>query len=131
MEKQILELLIGLDSEVKGLKSEIGSLKSEMTGMKSEIGSMKSEMTSVKSEIGSLKSEMTGVKSEMHERFNGVNERFNTVDKRFDTVEGKLDGMGNQFELTNESRINEVDFLDNKVNRLEKEIFIMKSKSNR
>lgn len=101
MEKKILELLIGLDSEVKGLKSEIGGIQSE---------------------IGSMKSEMAGMKFEMHERFN-------TVDARFNTVDAKLDGMGNQFELTNESRINEVDFLDSKVNRLEKEIFIMKSKS--
>ncbi|TYS69397.1 hypothetical protein FZC75_17510 [Sutcliffiella horikoshii] len=87
------------------------------------MGSIKSEISGIKSEIGSLKSEMVGMKSKM-------DERFNSVDERFDAVDAKLDGMGNQFELTNEPRINEVDFLDNKVNRLEKEIFIMKSKSN-
>ncbi|TYS67810.1 hypothetical protein FZC76_14720 [Sutcliffiella horikoshii] len=124
MEKQILELLIGLDTEVKGmrgdvndLKSETTSIRSEMTGMKTEMGSMKTEMGSMKTEMGSMKTEMDNMKTEMHERFN--------------TVEAKLDGIGGQFELTNELRMNDFDFIDNKVNRLEKEIFIMKSKSNR
>ncbi|NMH73963.1 hypothetical protein HF078_12800 [Bacillus sp. RO2] len=85
--------------------------------MKSEIGNMKTEMGGMKSEIGNMKTEMGGMKTEMHERFN--------------TVEAKLDGIGGQFELTNELRMNDFDFIDNKVNRLEKEMFIMKSKSNR
>ncbi|SFE00054.1 hypothetical protein SAMN05216238_10720 [Lentibacillus persicus] len=56
--------------------------------------------------------EMKSMKSEMH--------------SRFDTIEAKLEG---QFELTNESRINEMDFIVDKVNKMEKEIYILKNRN--
>lgn len=39
-------------------------------------------------------------------------------------------GVGNQFELTNEQRINEFEFIADKVNKLEKEIYFLKTKNN-
>jgi hypothetical protein len=49
---------------------------------------------------------------------------------RFDKVDAKLEGVGSQFELTNESRIVDVDFIVDKVNKLEKEIYLIRSKNN-
>lgn len=80
MEKQILDLLLEMNKEMKSMKSDIHSLKSEMHN-------------------------------------------------RFDTIEAKLEGVGGQFELTNESRINEVDFIIDKVNKLEKDLYILKNRN--
>lgn len=77
---------------------------------------MQADMKSMNTEIKSMKTEMKSMKTEMH--------------NRFDTVDAKLEGVGGQFELTNESRINEVDFIVDKVNKMEKEIYILKNKSN-
>lgn len=49
---------------------------------------------------------------------------------RFDTIEVKLESVGGQFELTNESRRIDVDFIADKVNKLERELYILKNKSN-
>jgi SMC interacting uncharacterized protein involved in chromosome segregation len=95
MEKQILDLLREMSTEMKGMKSDINE---------------------VKSDINQVKSDINEVKSEMHHRF--------------DVIEAKLEGVGGQFELTNESRITEVDFITDKVNKLEKEVYILKNKSN-
>ncbi|TFJ89937.1 hypothetical protein [Lentibacillus salicampi] len=62
-----------------------------------------------------MNKEMKSMKSEMH--------------SRFDTIEAKLEGVGSQFELTNESRINEMDFIVDKVNKMEKEIYILKNRN--
>nr|WP_246628980.1 hypothetical protein [Mesobacillus maritimus] len=67
-------------------------------------------------EIKSMKTDVNDLKTEMH--------------NRFDTIEAKLDGVGGQFELTNESRIIDVDFIADKVNKLERELYILKNKSN-
>ncbi|WP_010529152.1 hypothetical protein [Lentibacillus jeotgali] len=80
MDKQMLDLLTEMNTELKGVKSDIHSLKSEMHN-------------------------------------------------RFDTIEAKLEGIGGQFELTNESRINEMDFIVDKVNKMEKEIYILKNRN--
>ncbi|ASK62385.1 hypothetical protein CFK37_09560 [Virgibacillus phasianinus] len=80
MEKQILNLLTEMNNEMKGMKSDIHSLRSEMHN-------------------------------------------------RFDTIEAKLEGVGNQFELTNESRINERDFISSKMSKMEKELYILKNKN--
>ncbi len=72
-------------------------------------------LTEMSKEMKSMKSDIHSLKSEMH--------------NRFDTIEAKLEGVGGQFELTNESRINEVDFIADKVNKLEKDLYILKNKS--
>lgn len=87
MEKQILELLL----------------------------SLKSEMTEMKSEMTSMKTDMTDFKNEMHDRF--------------DRIDAKLEEVGHQFELTNEARIHDMAFLNEKVNRLEKDVYILKNKN--
>ncbi|WP_209121176.1 hypothetical protein [Alkalihalobacillus sp. BA299] len=51
-------------------------------------------LTGVSKEIKSMKSDIYDLKSEMH--------------NRFDTIEAKLEGVGGQFELTNESRITDI-----------------------
>ncbi|WP_163970375.1 hypothetical protein [Oceanobacillus halotolerans] len=76
MEKQILDLLREMSTEMKSMKSNINELKLEMH-------------------------------------------------IRFDTIEAKLEGVGRQFELINESII-EVDFIADKVNKLEKELCVLK-----
>ncbi|WP_078596186.1 hypothetical protein [Evansella clarkii] len=68
---------------------------------------MRKDMTSVKSELGDLRSEMHS---------------------RFDAVDAKLEGVGSQFELAAETRIKETDFLTDKVNKLEKEVYYLKNK---
>ncbi|WP_096199888.1 hypothetical protein [Bacillus sp. FJAT-45350] len=63
-----------------------------------------------------MSKEMKSMKSQMH--------------NRFDTIQSKLEGVGGLFELTNESRITDVDFIADKVNKLERELYILKNKSN-
>ncbi|WP_188455360.1 hypothetical protein [Virgibacillus oceani] len=72
-------------------------------------------LTEINKEMKSMKSDIHSLKSEMH--------------NRFDTVEAKLEGIGGQFELTNESRINEMDFIVDKVNKMEKELYILKNRN--
>ena len=76
-------------------------------------------LTEMNQELKNLKldmnKELKSLKSEMH--------------NRFDKVEVKLEGIGGQFELTNESRMDDFDFIADKVNKLEKEIYILKSKN--
>lgn len=76
---------------------------------------MNKEMKSMKSDMHSMKSEVQSMKSDMH--------------NRFDTIEAKLEGVGGQFELTNESRMTDIDFIADKVNKLEKDLYILKNKS--
>jgi uncharacterized phage infection (PIP) family protein YhgE len=83
-----------------------------LTEMNKELKNLKLDMNK---ELKSVKSEMNEFKSEMH--------------NRFDKVEVKLEGIGGQFELTNESRMDDFDFIADKVNKLEKEIYILKSKN--
>lgn len=73
-------------------------------------------LTEMNKELKSLKIDMKEFKSEMH--------------NRFDKVDAKLEGVGGQFELTNESRIEDVEFIAEKVNKLEKEIYLLRSKNN-
>lgn len=73
-------------------------------------------LTEMNKELKSLKLDMKEFKSEMH--------------NRFDKVDAKLEGVGGQFELTNESRIEDVEFIADKVNKLEKEIYLLRSKNN-
>ena len=83
-----------------------------LTEMNQELKNLKLDMNK---ELKSVKSEMNEFKSEMH--------------NRFDKVEVKLEGIGGQFELTNESRMDDFGFIADKVNKLEKEIYILKSKN--
>jgi uncharacterized phage infection (PIP) family protein YhgE len=83
-----------------------------LTEMNQELKNLKLDMNK---ELKSVKSEMNEFKSEMH--------------NRFDKMEVKLEGIGGQFELTNESRMDDFDFIADKVNKLEKEIYILKSKN--
>ena len=80
--------------------------------MNQELKNLKLDMNR---ELKSVKSEMNQFKSEMH--------------NRFDKVEVKLEGIGGQIEPTNESRMDDFDFIADKVNKLEKEIYILKSKN--
>ncbi|MBM7620108.1 SMC interacting uncharacterized protein involved in chromosome segregation [Bacillus tianshenii] len=91
-------------------------MKADMTEMKSDMVVMRADMTEMKSDMVVIKTDMANMKSEMNERFNAV--------------EAVLDGIGGQCELTNESRINNDNFIVNKLNKLEKEVFMLKSKSN-
>jgi predicted nuclease with TOPRIM domain len=74
---------------------------------------------------------------QVFELFQQMNERiekgFNNMNNRFDKIEKKLDGIGEQIELVNGQRIEQTDnvetdfnFISDKVNKLEKEIFIIK-----
>ncbi|MFD2760207.1 hypothetical protein [Lentibacillus juripiscarius] len=72
-------------------------------------------LTEINKGMKSMQSDIHSLKSEMH--------------NRFDTIETKLEGVGGQFELTNESGINEMDFIVDKVNKMEKELYILKNKN--
>ncbi|WP_223702224.1 hypothetical protein [Sutcliffiella deserti] len=87
-----------------------------LTKLNVEVKSMRTDMTDMRREVSDMKTEM--------------HQRFNTMDRRFNTIEAKLDGIGGQFELTNESSMNDVEFIANKVNKLEREVFILKHKNN-
>lgn len=94
-----------MDKQILDLLTEMNN---EMKSMKSE---MHSNMDSFKSEMNS---NVDSLRSEVH--------------NRFDAVEAKLEGVGKHFELTNESRMNEMDFIVNKVNKMEKDLYVLKNK---
>ena len=98
-----------MDKQILELLTEMNK---ELKDLKLDMNNLRSEMNT---EFWSMKSEINEFKSEMH--------------NRFDKVEVKLEGIGGQFELTNESRIDDFDFIADKVNKLEKEIYILKSKN--
>jgi len=98
-----------MDKQILELLTEMNK---ELKDLKLDMNNLRSEMNT---EFWSMKSEISEFKSEMH--------------NRFDTVDAKLEGIGGQFELTNESRIDDFDFISDKVNKLEKEIYILKSKN--
>ncbi|OIJ09344.1 hypothetical protein BKP35_16890 [Anaerobacillus arseniciselenatis] len=54
-------------------------------------------LTKMNHEFQEMKTEINNLRSEMH--------------CRFDNVDAKLEGIGLQFELTNDSRINDVGFI--------------------
>ena len=105
MDEKILELLAEMNKELKGLKLEMKESNTEIHNLKLEV--QKSNI-----EIHNLKLDTKEFKTEMH--------------NRFDKLEAKLDGVGDQFERTNESRIDEFEFIADKVNKLEKEIYFLK-----
>lgn len=78
-----------------------------LTEMNKEIKSFTLDMNEFKTEMNveskSLKLDMNGFKTEMN--------------NRFDKVEAQLAGVAGQFELTNESRIDEFNFISDKVNK--------------
>ncbi|WP_373894092.1 hypothetical protein ACUL41_01765 [Virgibacillus natechei] len=91
-------------------------------------------LTELNSEMKSMKSDMKSMKAEMNQRFEKVdqsfervNQQFKEVHHRFDKVDAKLEGAAWQFKATNEPRINERDFILDKVNKMEKEIYILKN----
>ena len=68
-----------------------------LTKMNHEFQEMKTEINGMRTEINGVKTEFNNLRSEMH--------------CRFDNVDAKLEGIGLQFELTNDSRINDVGFI--------------------
>lgn len=48
------------------------------------------------------------------------------MNTRFDAVDAKLLGIENQFEYTNELRINDIGIIADKVSKLEKELYLLK-----
>ncbi|CAM5214178.1 hypothetical protein UACE39S_05477 [Ureibacillus acetophenoni] len=49
------------------------------------------------------------------------------MNTRFNAVVSKLEDIREHFELTNEARVKDVGFIEYKVNRLEKEIYLIKN----
>ncbi|WP_113928108.1 hypothetical protein [Bacillus sp. P14.5] len=101
MEEKIMNLLTEMNQEMKGFKKEFISFKGEMISFKKEVD----------------------------QRFDGVDRRLDSVDRHLEKMDAKLDGIGYQFEQTNALRSEDVDFVTAKVNKLEKEVFILKSKN--
>jgi len=84
-----------------------------LTEMNRDLKNIKLDITQFKTDVNK---DIKSLKIEMHDRF--------------DKIDAKLDGVGNQFELTNEQEINEFEFIADKVNKLEKEIYFLKTKNN-
>jgi archaellum component FlaC len=109
MEEKMIKLLTEMNQEMKGFRKDLNSLKDDMD-----------------QRFDGMNDRFDGI----DQRLDHMDHRFDGMDHRFDRVESKLDGIGHQFELTNESRLQDVDFITTKVNKLEKEIFILKGKNN-
>lgn len=101
MDGKVLAQLTEINKELKSLKNDMTELKS----LKLDINEIKSLKLDMK-ELKSLKLDMKELKTEMH--------------NRFDKVEAKLEGVGGQFEITNDSRIDDFDFVADKVRRINK-----------
>jgi len=133
MDEKILELLAEMNKELKGLKLEmkesntkIHNLKLETKESNTEIHNLKLEMKESNTEIHNLKLEVQKSNIEIHNLKLDTKEFKTEMHNRFDKLEAKLDGVGDQFERTNESRIDEFEFIADKVNKLEKEIYFLK-----
>ena len=137
MEKQIIDILTEMRKEITELKSGMDNLNTDMTTVKSGMDILNTDMSTVKSGMDNLNTDMTTVKSgmdnlnsDMTNVKSGMGNLRSEMHGRFDSVEAKLQGIGNQFELTAESRITETSFISDKVNKMEKEIYYLKTKNN-
>ncbi|MZQ75650.1 MAG: hypothetical protein GT589_05750 [Peptoclostridium sp.] len=65
MEKEILEILKNIQSDMTDMKGEISGIKNDMTDMKGEISGIKNDMSGMKGEISGIKDEISGIKTEM------------------------------------------------------------------
>lgn len=83
MEKQILDLLIDMKTDMTELKKE---MKTDMAGLKKEI----------KNDIEELKKEIICVKKDMSDRFDVVDIKLNAVENKVIQVGRKLDTTTDQ-----------------------------------
>ncbi|WP_235988972.1 hypothetical protein [Aquibacillus kalidii] len=122
-----------LKKDMEYQKESINTLKKDMENQKEFNNTMKKDMENQKEFNNTMKKDMDYQKNAVWEfkvEMKGQLDNLSTdMHDRFDCIEGKLDGIGNQFELTNESRMNEVGFITDKVNRLEKDVYFLKNKS--
>jgi len=65
VDKEILELLKLMRSDITSMKSDIGSLKSDVGALKSDVGALKSDVGALKSDVGALKSDVGALKSDV------------------------------------------------------------------
>jgi chromosome segregation ATPase len=89
LDKEILELLKLMRSDITSMKSDIGSLKNDVGSLKSDVGSLKSDVGSLKSDVGSLKSNVGLMQDDIKELKTGQNE----TNKRLYNIENKLDAI--------------------------------------
>ncbi|MGD6801999.1 hypothetical protein ACQCVK_06545 [Rossellomorea vietnamensis] len=108
MEEKIMNLLTELNQDMKGLKKEFISFKKD-----------------VNDRFNSVDRRLDGLDL----RLDGVDRRLDSVDRHLEKMDAKLDGIGYQFEQTNSLRSEDVDFVTAKLNKLEKEVFILNSKN--
>jgi archaellum component FlaC len=130
MEEKMLKLLSEMNQEMKRFRNDLNSFKDGMTSFQSDVYQ---RFDGIDQRFDGIDYRLNGMDQRfdnMDRRFDNMDQRFDGIDQRFDRVEAKLDGIGHQFEQTNESRLQDVDFITTKVNKLEKEIFIIKSKNN-
>ncbi|MBM7540994.1 hypothetical protein [Amphibacillus cookii] len=135
MEEEMLNLLDKINHGMEEYKGTINVLKKDIHLRFNKIDDCLSEMDNRFNKVDDRFSEMDkhfnvidGTINKLDKRLNVIDQRLNSIDAKLEVVDMKLDGIGNQFELITESRISEFGFVMEKVNKLEKELFLLKQK---
>jgi predicted nuclease with TOPRIM domain len=69
------------------------------------------------------KDEFSKINSRLDEQFNIVAERFNKLDTEIVEIKTLLKGIANQFELTNENRIHDIETLAKRIKNVESDLY--------
>ncbi|MGL5328286.1 MAG: hypothetical protein ACRDD7_03385 [Peptostreptococcaceae bacterium] len=89
MEKQILDLLIKLDSRLGKIEDSVSELKEEQKLMREEISELKMD-------VSGLKEEQKSMRQEMVDRFDVVDIKLHVVETKVMQVSRKIDSTTDQ-----------------------------------
>ncbi|TYR72532.1 hypothetical protein FZC79_22395 [Rossellomorea vietnamensis] len=129
MEEKIMNLLTELNQDMKGLKKEFISFKKDVNdrfnSVDRRLDGLDLRFDGVDRRLNNLDIRLDGV----DRRLDNVDLRLDGVDRRIEKMDANLDRIGYQFEQTNVLKFEDVDFLTAKVEKLEKDVFILNSKN--
>jgi chromosome segregation ATPase len=114
MDKQIIEILTGIQSEMKEFRSELTGIQGEMKGFRSELTGIQGEMKGFRSELKETRTDVKDIKETVNrieasqtedviallkvskqnseEDFHYLNTRITNIDKRVFNLENRTEG---------------------------------------
>jgi chromosome segregation ATPase len=108
-------------SELRGIKSAIGTLKSDVTTLKNDVGVLKSDFATLKSEIKFVKEDLIGLRDRMgnmEERLGETNDIVKAIRHNQDFANAKLEALE-----TSTANIEGVQQIQSEVNVLGRKVY--------
>lgn len=125
MENQILEILLGLERDMKIVKTEIQDVKGDLQNVKTDIQGVKTEVLGVKTEVQDVKSEVQEGKNEVHNLKTDIKEIKETVIRIEASQTEDVIGLLN---VTKKKTDFEVEYLNKRVTEMDKRLFTIEKR---